>query len=361
MNRKVLLGMSGGVDSSVAAILLQKEGWEVIGCTMRLHTDPPDAPPREGGCCSFRDVQDARMVCYQLGIDHLVFNFTEIFTKSVIENFASEYEKGRTPNPCIRCNRFLKMGAMLQRARELGIDHIATGHYALTGQLPNGRYYLKAAPTNKDQSYVLYCLEQGQLQHLLLPLGNYTKPQIRAIAEEAGLRVAHKPDSQEICFVEDNDYHAFLKRYRGHDSQPGDFIDREGNVLGHHLGLTHYTVGQRKGLGISFGQPMYVDALIPSKNQVVLGPEGTQYRSFTYASEVNWVSIEKLEAPIHAQVKIRYQARPAGATITPEENDTVRVDFDEPQRAVTPGQAVVFYDSEGFVLGGGLIFYPDEK
>lgn len=353
MSKRVLVGMSGGVDSSVAALLLQKQGWEVVGCTLRLHLDDPAFPPREGGCCSYQDVQDARRVCYALDIDHYVFNFTELFDEKVIQNFLSEYDAGRTPNPCIRCNRWLKFGAMLQRAQELDCDAVATGHYAAVKQGENGRWQLSASPTGKDQSYVLYSLTQEQLAHTLLPLGSLPKTEVRRLAEEAGLPVAHKPDSQEICFVPDNDYAGFLCR-SGHTGTPGNFVDANGQVLGHHRGLLHYTVGQRKGLGIAFGQPMYVTRLDAAQNQVILGPEGSQYRSALTARELNWVSIPAPKTALRCQAKIRYQAKPAPALAAPQPDGTLLVTFDSPQRAVAPGQAVVLYQG-ALLLGGGVI------
>ncbi|MCH4238802.1 MAG: tRNA 2-thiouridine(34) synthase MnmA [Oscillospiraceae bacterium] len=354
MKGKVLVGMSGGVDSSAAALLLQREGWDVIGCTLRLHLDDPAFPVREGGCCSYQDVQDARRVCYTLGIDHLVFNFTELFEDKVIDNFTAEYAAGHTPNPCIRCNRWLKFGAMLRRAQELGCDKIATGHYAALRQGENGRWQLHSTPFGKDQSYVLYSLTQEQLAHTLFPLASLPKPEVRRLAEEAGLPVAHKPDSQEICFVPDNDYAGFLCRHTGHDSTPGDFVDAQGHLLGHHHGLTHYTVGQRKGLGIAFGQPMYVTHLNAEKNQIVLGSEGSQYSTSLLAGELNWVSIPAPETPLQVQAKIRYQAKPAPALAVVQPDGNLLLRFEEPQRAVAPGQAVVLYDGD-LLLGGGVI------
>ena len=267
MSKKVLLGMSGGVDSSVAALLLLKAGYDVTGMTMRLRPEAYMQQSASGGCCSLDDIDDARRVCYQLGIDHLVLNFTEQFERDVIQYFAEQYAAGRTPNPCIACNRHLKFGAMLQKARLLGFDFIATGHYAVITQNDSGRWLLKRAPASKDQSYVLYSLTQDQLAHTLMPLGPYTKPEARQLAEEAGLRVAHKPDSQEICFVEDNDYASFLERYTGTKAPQGDFVDAQGRILGRHRGITHYTIGQRKGLGISFGKPMYVTKIDAVRNR----------------------------------------------------------------------------------------------
>lgn len=352
--QKVLLGMSGGVDSSVAALLLLKAGYDVTGMTMRLRPDAYMQQSASGGCCSLDDIDDARRVCYQLGIEHLVLNFTEEFERDVIQYFADQYAAGRTPNPCIACNRHLKFDAMLKKARLLGFDYIATGHYAVIEQNESGRWLLKKAPASKDQSYVLYSMTQGQLAHTLMPLGGYTKPEARQIAEEAGLRVAHKPDSQEICFVEDNDYASFLERYTGVKAPEGEFVDAQGRVLGHHKGITHYTIGQRKGLGVSFGKPMYVTKIDAAHNLITLGEEGSQYAPSLVAEDLNFIPFDTLKEPLRAQVKMRYQARPAQAFLTPLDGGRVRVDFDEPQRSVTPGQAVVFYDGD-LVLGGGVI------
>lgn len=354
MSNKVMLGMSGGVDSSVAALLLLKAGYDVTGVTMRLRPDAYMQQCTAGGCCSLDDIDDARRVCYQMGIDHLVLNFTDRFEKDVIQYFADQYAAGRTPNPCIACNRHLKFDAMLQKARLLGFDSIATGHYAIIEQNAQGRWLLKKAPASKDQSYVLYSMTQDQLAHTLMPLGAYTKPEARKMAEEAGLQVAHKPDSQEICFVEDNDYAGFLERFTGEKAPAGDFVDRDGNVLGKHLGITHYTIGQRKGLGIAFGRPMYVTQIDAEQNRITLGEEGSQYADTLVAEDLNFIPFDMLGEPLRAQVKVRYQAKPAPALLSPMENGRVRVTFDEAQRSVTPGQAVVFYDGD-LVLGGGTI------
>ena len=352
--KKVLLGMSGGVDSSVAALLLLKAGYDVTGMTMRLRPDAYMQQSASGGCCSLDDIDDARRVCYQLGIEHLVLNFTEQFERDVIQYFAGQYAAGRTPNPCIACNRHLKFDAMLQKARLLGYDYIATGHYAVIEQNSAGRWLLKKAPASKDQSYVLYSLTQDQLAHTLMPLGAYTKPEARRMAEEAGLRVAHKPDSQEICFVEDNDYAGFLERYTGKKASEGDFVDAEGHVLGRHRGITHYTIGQRKGLGVSFGRPMYVTKIDAVLNRVTLGEEGSQYASSLLADDLNFIPFDTLDKPLQVHAKVLYKARPAEAVLTPVEHGRVRVDFAEAQRSITPGQAVVFYDGD-LVVGGGTI------
>lgn len=346
--------MSGGVDSSVAALLLLRAGYDVTGVTMRLRPDEYMQQSSAGGCCSLDDIDDARRVAYKLGIDHLVLNFQEVFEKEVIDYFAAQYAAGLTPNPCIACNRHVKFDAMLRRARELDFDFIATGHYARIRQAESGRWLLERAQNRKDQSYVLYSFTQDQLAHTLMPLGSYTKPEARAMAEAAGLPVAHKPDSQEICFVENNDYAGFIERYTGKKTPRGDFIDVNGNVLGRHLGISHYTVGQRKGLGITFGKPMYVTKIDAVHNTVTLGEEGSQYSDTLVAADLNFIPFDSLENELQVQVRVRYQAQPADALLTPLPGGKVRVRFDRPQRAVTPGQAVVFYDGD-LVVGGGTI------
>lgn len=353
MKQKVMLGMSGGVDSSVAALLLVRAGYDVTGVTLRLRPDGLMSD-REGGCCSLSDIDDARRVCSRLGIDHLVLNFTELFERDVIAPFAAQYESGRTPNPCVACNRHVKFGAMLSRAELLGFDYVATGHYALIERTPQGRFLLKKSPAAKDQSYVLYMLTQRQLARTLLPVGAYAKPEIRRIAEEAGLPVAHKRDSQEICFVEDDDYAAFLERYTGKKAAPGDFLDRSGRVIGRHRGVAHYTVGQRKGLGASFGKPMYVTSIDAEHNTVTLGGEEERYVSSLTAGTLNWIPFDTLDRGMPAETKVRYSARPAKARLIPLPEGRVRAEFETPQKSVAPGQAVVFYDGDT-VLGGGTI------
>lgn len=354
MSKKILLGMSGGVDSSVAALLLKQQGYEVTGVTMRLRPDEYMCDSQSGGCCSLDDIADARRVCYRLGIEHLVMNFTDAFRRDVIDNFASEYEAGRTPNPCIDCNRYLKFNELLLRAQQLGYDGVATGHYAIVTQNVQGRWLLHRSPSGKDQSYVLYSMTQHQLAHTLFPLGEYEKPVVRQMAEEAQLPVAHKPDSQEICFVENKDYAAFLRRYTGKDPIPGEFVDRTGTVLGKHRGIVHYTIGQRKGLGISFPQPMYVVGIDAENNRVILGTEGSQYSRALVAGDLNWIAFDKPPAELFVQARVRYQAQPAPAKLTPLPDGLVKVEFEEAQRSVTPGQAVVFYQDD-LVVGGGTI------
>lgn len=353
MKGKVLLGMSGGVDSSAAALILLRQGYEVVGATMRLRPDgsETEAP---GGCCSLSDIDDARRVCAKLGIDHLVLNFIDSFQENVIRRFASQYAAGLTPNPCIECNKHVKFGAFLSRALLLGCDYVATGHYALTERREDGRWLLKRSPAKKDQSYVLYSMTQQQLAHTLFPVGNYEKERIRAMAEEAGLPVAHKRDSQEICFVPDNDYAGFLERYSGHAARPGDFLDEEGSVIGRHRGVIHYTVGQRKGLGVSFGEPRYVTKIDAVHNTVTLGREMSRYTAGLTAADLNFIPFDTLEQEMRVQAKVRYSAKPAEARLLPLGEGRVRVEFESPQRAVSPGQAVVFYQDD-LVLGGGTI------
>lgn len=357
MNNKVVIGMSGGVDSSVAAYLLMEKGYEVIGVTMKLRSDATmEMDSSMDGCCSLSAVDDARRVCNRLDIPFYVLNFTEIFQEKVVNYFINEYFEGRTPNPCVACNKYIKFDALLKKAKALEADFVATGHYARISYNTTLRRYLlkKSATISKDQTYVLYNLSQDQLRQTLMPLGDYTKVQTRAIADKLGLDVANKPDSQEICFVEDNDYGRFLMERRGSDIKPGNFVDVHGNILGKHKGIVHYTIGQRKGLGIAIGKPMFVAAIIPDKNIVVLGDENQVFKKELIAGNLNFILFDRLDKPIKVKAKIRYSSKEANAIVTPVENDKVKVSFKEPQRAITPGQAVVFYQ-EDIVVGGGII------
>jgi len=355
--KKVMVGMSGGVDSSVAAAILLEKGYDVIGVTMKIWPESnSEERIREDGCCSLFAVEDARRVADKLDIPYYVMNFVDIFEDKVINYFTGEYLRGRTPNPCIACNRFVKFEALLYKAVSMGIDYIATGHYAkIIYDESIGRYLLKKAVTaSKDQTYALYTLTQEQLARTLMPIGDFTKDQVREKAKELGLSVASKPDSQEICFVPDNDYGKFISENTDEKVEEGDFVDIHGNVLGRHKGIIHYTVGQRKGLGIALGKPMYVVKIDAENNRVVLGEEDEVFSSELIADDLNFISIEKLEGEKRVTAKIRYSAKEADATIYPMENGRVKVVFDTPQRAITPGQSVVFYDGD-VVVGGGII------
>ena len=354
MKKRVMLGMSGGVDSSVAAAVLLEQGYDVTGVTLKLRPDEYMDESLSGGCCSLDDIDDARRVAYKLGIDHLVFNYTDLFKTNVINYFVREYENGRTPNPCIACNQYIKFDSLLTKALALGYDYIATGHYAII-EYDNSinRFLLKKSHCAKDQSYVLYNMNQHQLAHTLLPIANMEKPKVRELAEKYNLPIAHKPDSQEICFVKDNNYARFIEEYTNKKLPKGNFINKEGKVLGEHLGITKYTVGQRKGLGVTFGKPMYVTNINPQDNTITLGEEGSQYQSQLIADHLNFIPFDLLDKTINATAKVRYQANPCNVTITPD-GSKVKVNFEEPQRAVTPGQSIVFYDGD-IVLGGGII------
>ena len=353
---KVVVGMSGGVDSSVAAWLLKKQGYDVIGVTMQIWQDEENIVQEEnGGCCGLSAVDDARRVAAAIGIPYYVMNFKDEFQKSVIEYFTKEYLAGRTPNPCIACNRYVKWEALLQRSLSIGADYIATGHYARIEHLPNGRDAIRRSATmEKDQTYALYNLTQEQLARTLMPVGEYSKDRIREMADEIGLLVAHKPDSQDICFVPDGDYASFIENTTDQVLQTGDFVTPEGKILGKHKGIIHYTVGQRKGLGLALGYPAFVLEIRPETNEVVIG---TYEESLTYtvrANELNFMSVEQITEPVRVFAKIRYNHKGAWCTVERTGEDEIVCTFDEPIRAATPGQAVVLYDGE-YVLGGGTI------
>ena len=357
MKKRVVIGMSGGVDSSVAAYILKEQGYDVIGITMQIWQNmKQDVFEREGGCCSLSSVDDARRVCDKIGIPFYVVNFKEIFEKKVIDYFVDEYFEGRTPNPCIACNRYLKFDALLNKARALEAEYVATGHYARVSYDEQYKRYVlkKSATIKKDQTYALYNLNQEQLGATLMPLGDYTKDVVREIAYQQHLGVASKPDSQEICFVDDNNYSRFLSERRPKAVRPGYFVDVKGKILGKHQGIVNYTVGQRKGLGIALGKPMFVVELIPDKNLVVLGDESEVFSKVLIASDVNMILYEKLEKAMNVKAKIRYSAQEADCLVEPLENNKIKVTFDQPQRAITPGQSVVLYDGD-YVLGGGII------
>ena len=354
-NKKVVVAMSGGVDSSVAAALLKNE-YDIIGVTLKLFSTADIELDSEKSCCSLDDVEDAKNVAANLGIDHFVYNFGDKFKENVIDRFNAAYMRGETPNPCIDCNRFIKFNALLERALLLDREYIATGHYVRrVFNEQSGKYELKkAVDTSKDQSYVLYGLTQEQLAHTLFPLGEFTKSEIRALAEKFGFINADKPDSQDICFVPDGDYASFIERYTGKTFECGKFIHTNGTVLGEHSGIIRYTIGQRKGLGISYSEPLFVVEKNVEENTVVLGKNEDLFFPAFIATDVNWISGEAPTSPIEAGVKTRYHQKEQTATIIPLENGDVYIKLHAPQRAITCGQAAVFYDVDT-VLGGGTI------
>ena len=350
----ILVAMSGGVDSSVAAKLLVEGGNTCVGCTMKLYTIEDAGVSRAHTCCSLDDVEDARSVAAKLHMPYYVFNFAEDFEEKVIGKFVRSYLSGRTPNPCLDCNRCMKFDKLFDRARLLGCDHVATGHYARIEE-ENGKFVLKKAlDPAKDQSYVLYAMTQEQLAHTLFPLGDLDKAQTRRLAAESGFWNAEKPDSQDICFVPDGDYARIIELHTGIKAEPGNFVDRAGNVLGRHAGIIHYTVGQHRGLGLSLPEKRYVCKIDPESNTVVLGPLEELYSAGARVSDMNWISGKAPEKPLRCKVKTRYRQTEQWASVTPLPSGGAEIRFDAPQRAVTPGQAAVLYDGET-VLGGGTI------
>jgi tRNA-specific 2-thiouridylase len=347
--------MSGGVDSSVAAAILVRQGYSVIGITMKVWDEPESGGPGRR-CCSASDADDARRVCARLEIPHYTSNAKAAFRKKVVEPFCIEYLAGRTPNPCIRCNTDIKFDLMLRKARALGAQRVATGHYAqISFDAASNRYLLlKGLDPLKDQSYFLFDLSQRQLAHIAFPIGGFTKPAIRRLARELELSTADKPESQEICFVPGGDYRALLAQVSPEAFKPGPILHVSGEKLGTHTGIANYTIGQRRGLGIAYPHPLYVVGFDLSKNAVIVGASEYVWADRLTAEKMNWISIEKLERPIRVKARIRYKHEEGLATVSPLEDDRVSVWFDQPQRAITPGQAVVFYDGD-VVVGGGTI------
>ncbi len=354
-NKKAIIAMSGGVDSSVAALLTKEQGLECMGITMRLYSNEDVFIDTSKTCCSLDDVEDARGVANRLDIPYYVFNFSDAFNEQVIDRFVNAYENGFTPNPCIDCNRYIKWKKLFQRMKELDYDYVVTGHYArIDYDSESGMYLLKkGVDESKDQSYVLYNMTQEQLSHTLLPIGALSKPEVREIAEENGFINAEKPDSQDICFIPDGDYAEFIEKRTGKTYEKGNFVDKDGNILGEHKGLIRYTIGQRKGLGLALKKPGYVCRKCYDTNTVIIGDNEDLFTKRLIADDFNWILGEP-ENAIKIKAKTRYKHKEQPATATPLGNGKVEVVFDEPQRAITEGQAVVLYDGDT-VLGGGTI------
>ena len=350
MKERVAVGMSGGVDSATAAYLLKEACYEVVGVTIKTWTG------EDNRCC---EMADAREMALRMGISHYVRGAAADFERCVARPFIDDYLSGRTPNPCVECNRHVKWAALLAAADELGAAYVATGHYARIGRLANGRCAIRrAAHLRKDQSYVLYKLTQEQLARTMLPLGGYEKDEVREIAARAGLSAAEKPDSQEICFVTEGGYADFIEREADAPlPPPGNFVDEAGNVLGRHKGVVHYTVGQRKGLGLALGAPAYVTHIDPEKNEIVIGGEASLLRSSVLCGDLHFMGVEDLrpDETLRAFVKIRYNHKGAAATLKKNGGESLTIDFDAPVRAPTPGQSAVFYDEDGYIVGGGKI------
>ncbi len=351
-----MIAMSGGVDSSVAAHLVKKAGYSCAGITMKLYDNEDITIKSEKTCCSLDDIDDARSACLKIGIPHTVYNFKKGFKETVIARFIDAYENGATPNPCIDCNRFIKFKELVTRAEVLDFDYVVTGHYARIEYDESKKKYLlkKAVDLSKDQSYVLYSLTQEQLKKILLPLGGLTKNQVRDIAREQGFVNAEKHDSQDICFVPDGNYYDFIRNYTGKEYPVGDFVDEQGNVLGHHKGIIRYTVGQRKGLGLALPAPMYVKEKDLENNRIVLCGNEALFSKELTANEINLISVDKITEPMRVSARVRYNQKEQPATVTQIDEDTIKVVFDEPQRAISKGQAVVLYDGDT-VVGGGTI------
>ena len=361
--KRVVVAMSGGVDSSVAAGLLKEQGYEVIGITMNLFPLPEEYCLDKDlkSCCGRGAIEDANRVASKLGIDHYVLNLKDSFEDLVVSDFLEEYSRGRTPNPCIRCNQFIKFDLLMERARKIGASCIATGHYAqIVQDHRSGDFYLnKGVDKEKDQSYFLYTMTQNQLSHTLFPVGLFTKSEIRRRARKWGLPVAERLESQEICFIPDNDYAGFLKKRMPETFYPGPIVDSKGQILGHHSGIIHFTVGQRRGMGIAAPHPLYVLEINTSKNEIVVGPNDCLYKKDLLADQINWISEDKIVSSVQAKARIRYKHKEAEALLVPLASEKIRVEFEKPQRAITPGQAVVFYNGN-VVLGGGTIISSEQ-
>ena len=355
-NKKAMVAMSGGVDSSTVALILREEGYEVTGVTGRMFVNEDIGLVDESRCCSLADVEDARLAAHKIGVSHYVYNMGDCFKKTVIQPFVDAYLVGDTPNPCVNCNKYVKFPQLLERALLLGIDYLATGHYAKVFYDQAKKHWLlaRAEDESKDQTYMLYGLTQHELSHLLLPLGNFKKTEVRARAGEAGLINASKPDSQDICFVPDGNYADFIERFSGKKQEPGDFVLQGGEAIGRHKGLIHYTLGQRKGLGIAYKEPLYVLAKDAASNTVVLGTEKDLYKKEFLVGDCNFIAIEELTGPMKVTCKVRYRMQDEPAIIEPVSAGKVKVTFMKAQRAITSGQAAVFYDGN-IVVGGGTI------
>lgn len=365
MAERIVVGMSGGVDSSVAAALLRRQGFDVIGVTMNVwpKQETQTAVVRSNRCCAAGAIDDARRVAATLGIPYYALNFRDVFQRTVIDNFATEYLAGRTPNPCIRCNKYVKFDALLRVARQFGAERVATGHYArVEWDAARGRWLLKRArDPGKDQSYVLAVLDQGQLARAVWPLGDLTKAETRRIAAELGLCVADKPESQEICFVPGRSYGEYLEQTVPAAVRPGPILDREGRQIGQHRGVAFYTIGQRKGLGVAAGRPLFVTRIDASTNTIVVGDAEALLSHACVAEDLNWIAIPALEGELQVQARIRSRAEEVAATIVPRPDGRATVRFHQPQRAVTPGQAIVFYDGDCVVGGGTIAAVPSEE
>lgn len=353
---KCLVAMSGGVDSAVAAFLIKEKGIPSVSATMKLLGGGGIALDEEHACCNKEDIEDARKVAESLGMEHHLYDFSEHFAEKVVDNFVHSYETGATPNPCIECNRYLKFERLFEEAEKMGCSHIATGHYARVEYNEKSKRYIlkRAKDLSKDQSYVLYSLSQEQLSKIIFPLGDMTKDNVRKIAEANGFSNAHKKESQDICFVKNEDYADFIKRYTGRDYPGGNFVDKNGNILGTHKGIICYTVGQRKGLGLALPAPLYVCGIDTDKNEVVLCDNESLFTSALIAKDINLISVDDLYTPMRVKAKVRYRHIEQDATVVQLDENTIRVEFDEPQRAITKGQAVVLYDGD-VVVGGGKI------